>query len=176
MTQNNTIHYTDGTGKNTEYLFNIIPKDVKKIETKHRKIITKIPSEKTLEVLNLLKKHEPHSMNTELPIVWEKAYEYQVFDGAGNCWIDFSSGTFVSNVGHANDNVCKAINSMVEQKLLHNYYFPSVIRAKLVSKLSKMIPNYLNKIFLLTTGAESTETTIKLARIYGRKIHPKKMG
>ena len=75
MTQNNTIHYTDGTGKNTEYLFNIIPKDVKKIETKHRKIITKIPSEKTLEVLNLLKKHEPHSLNTELPIVWEKAYE-----------------------------------------------------------------------------------------------------
>ena len=39
-----------------------------------------------------------------------------------------------------------------------------------------MIPNYLDKIFLLTTGAESTETTIKLARIYGRKTDPKKIG
>lgn len=175
MTRGN-IHDSDGTGKNTEYLFNIIPKDVERIETRHRKIITKIPSEKTLESLNLLREHEPHSMNVELPIIWESAYGYQVFDGAGNCWIDFSSGTFVSNVGHANDKVCNAINQMVEQKLLHNYYFPSTIRAKLVTKLSKMIPNYLDKIFLLTTGAESTETTIKLARIYGRKTDPKKIG
>jgi len=166
----------DGTGKTTEYLFNVIPREVEKIETKHRKIFTKIPSEVTLETLELLRKHEPHSMNVELPIVWEKAYGYQVFDKAGNCWIDFSSGTFVANVGHANEKVCDAIDNMVKQKLLHNYYFPSSIRAKLVKKLSEMIPNYLDKIFLLTTGAEATETTIKLARIFGRKTNPKKIG
>jgi len=166
----------DGTAKSTDYSFNIIPKEVKKINTKYRKIITKIPSESTVKTLELLRKHEPHSMNVELPIVWENAEGFQIFDGGGNCWIDFSSGTFVANVGHANENVCKAINGMVEQKLLHNYYFPSAIRAKLVKKLSEMIPSYLNKIFLLTTGAESTETTIKLARIFGRKKDPKKIG
>jgi 4-aminobutyrate aminotransferase-like enzyme len=34
----------------------------------------------------------------------------------------------------------------------------------------------LEKVFLLTTGAETIECCIKLARIYGRKINPKKIG
>ena len=68
----------DGTAKSTDYSFNIIPKEVKKINTKYRKIITKIPSESTVKTLELLRKHEPHSMNVELPIVWENAEGFQL--------------------------------------------------------------------------------------------------
>ena len=39
-----------------------------------------------------------------------------------------------------------------------------------------MIPKNLDKVFLLTTGAEATECSIKLARIHGKKINENKIG
>jgi 4-aminobutyrate aminotransferase / (S)-3-amino-2-methylpropionate transaminase / 5-aminovalerate transaminase len=164
------------TGRQDNYRFNIVPLDVPKVSTKFRKIVTKIPSENSIPIINELRKYEPDSMSLELPIVWEKADGFQIYDGSGNCWIDFSSGTFVVNAGHRHPKICKAINETVDNNFLHNYYFPSQIRAKLVKKLHDMTPKNLNKIFLLTTGAEATECSIKLARIHGRKINPKRVG
>jgi 4-aminobutyrate aminotransferase / (S)-3-amino-2-methylpropionate transaminase / 5-aminovalerate transaminase len=164
------------TGRNDAYKFNLIPKEVPKVNTKYRKIITSIPPENSIPILDDLRKYEPESMSLELPVVWDRAENFQVFDKNGNCWIDFSSGTFVVNAGHRHPKICKAINETVDNNFLHNYYFPSQIRAKLVKKLHDMIPENLNKVFLLTTGAEATECSIKLARIHGRKTNPKRVG
>lgn len=164
------------TGRNDSYSFNIVPTNVPKVNTKFRKIVTSIPPESSLPTLNDLRKYEPASMSLELPVVWDKADDFQVFDEDGNCWIDFSSGTFVVNVGHRHPKMCKSIIDTVNNNFLHNYYFPSKIRAKLVKKLAEMTPANLDKVFLLTTGAEATECTIKLARIYGRKINHEKIG
>lgn len=164
------------TGRKDNYRFNLTPLKVPKVSTKFRKIVTAIPPESSIPVLNDLRKYEPASMSLELPVVWDRAEDFQVFDENGNCWIDFSSGTFVVNVGHRHPQMCKAIIDTVNNNFLHNYYFPSKIRAKLVKKLCGMIPANLDKVFLLTTGAEATECTIKLARIYGRKTNPKKIG
>lgn len=158
------------------YFFNKSPKLVKFIETKHRKIYTKIPTKQSLEIINSLEKHEPKSMNQELPLVWNRANGYQIFDDEGNTWIDFSSGIFVTNIGHSNPSVKKAIMDTVNQDLLHNYYFPSKIRSNLTKKLIEISPPELDKVFLLTTGAEATECALKLSRIYGKKIHPNKLG
>ena len=106
--------------------FTKTPSAVKFIETKHRKISTKIPSEHSINTLSSLEKYEPQSMNQELPLVWDKAKGYQIFDSSGNIWIDFSSGIFVTNVGHAHPIVKKAIIDTVENNLLHNYYFPII--------------------------------------------------
>jgi len=171
-----TDHHDPSTGRNDNYRFSSSPVDVPKINTKFRKIVTPIPSPSSIPILNELREYEPASMSLELPVLWEKAEGFQVFDDSGNCWIDFSSGTFVVNAGHRHPKICKAIIDTVNNNLIHNYYFPSKIRAKLVKKLHDMIPTNLDKVFLLTTGAEATECTIKLARIYGRKINPKKIG
>lgn len=63
---------------------------------------------------------------------------------------------------------------MVNHGLLNNYCFPSEIRAKLTKKIVEVAPEGLDKVFLLTTGAESTECAIKLARTHGQKIGGKK--
>mgnify|MGYP002825774847 CR=1 FL=1 len=55
----------------------------------------------------------------------------------------------------------------VESGLLHNYCFPSEERAELINFLADLAPEGLDKVFLLTTGSESTECAIKLARSYG---------
>jgi len=67
---------------------------------------------------------------------------------------------------------------MINHGLLYNYCFPTEIRSKLVEKLGSLAPTPLEKVFLLSTGSESTECAIKLARTYGvRKsgIHKKKI-
>lgn len=150
--------------------FDFIPKDVKKVETKNRRIVTKIPVPKSLEIIEELRKYEPRSMTGQPLVVWDKAEGFNVYDKFGNKWIDFSSGVVVASAGHCNPEIKKAIIEQAEHGLLFNYCFPSEIRAKLVKKLVEITPEPLNKCFLLTTGSEATECAIKLARTQGQKI------
>jgi 4-aminobutyrate aminotransferase / (S)-3-amino-2-methylpropionate transaminase / 5-aminovalerate transaminase len=159
------------------YPFSLDPVDVPPLETSHRRISTPLPVPESLPILRTLQRFEPRSMAIDqLPVVWDRAEGYQVRDAWGNCWIDFTSGIFVANIGHGHPRVLDAIRKMLERPLLHNYYFPSEIRAAFVSKLIELTPANLDTAFLLTTGSESTECAIKLMRIHGHRIDPKKLG
>ena len=79
-------------------------------------------------------------MQNELPVLWDHAINYKIFDASGNCWIDFSSGIFVANVGHGNPHIQKTLLNYLKKPLLHDYYFPSEIRSKLVTILKKLLP------------------------------------
>ncbi|MFA6308993.1 MAG: aminotransferase class III-fold pyridoxal phosphate-dependent enzyme [Clostridia bacterium] len=150
--------------------FEMTPRKVAKVETKNRRIVTEIPVPESMKIIEDLRKYEPRSMSGQPLVVWDKAEGFNVYDKYGNKWLDFSSGVLVTNSGHTNPEVKKAIIDQVEHGLLHNYCFPSEIRAKLVKRLSEICPEPLKKVFLLTTGAESTECAIKLSRTYGIKV------
>ena len=79
----------------------------------------------------MLDKYEPESMHSELPVLWDHASGYQIFDSSGNCWIDFCSGIFAANVGHSHPKILKAISDTLNKPLIHNYFFPSQIRLKI---------------------------------------------
>ena len=96
------------------YSFSLDPKEVEKIKTKNRIIQTKIPCPGTLSLLKRLNAVESRSMHGQLPIVWERAFGHNVFDIAGNCWIDFTSTIFVANVGHSNNNVSTKIVRIIQ--------------------------------------------------------------
>ncbi len=150
--------------------FDIQPCDVARIETRFRRIVTKIPPPQSLEILEILHRFEPVSMTGQPPIVWDKAEGCQVYDRYGNMWLDWSSGVLVTNAGHAAKEVKDAILNQVEKGLLHNYCFPSAERAALVQYLAKLCPEPLKKVFLLTTGSEATECAVKLSRTFGQKV------
>lgn len=154
--------------------FSLTPAEVPQVETKHRRIRTAIPNPATLPVIEQLMKCEPASMNSELPVVWDRALGYQVFDASGNCWIDFTSTIFVANVGHSHPRVVKAITDMAQRSLLNAYYYPTEIRSRLAKKLLGLVPPVLDKVLFLSTGAESTEVAAKITMIHGRKIAPSK--
>jgi len=154
--------------------FEFVPRDTKKIETKNRRIVTKIPVPESSEIIEELRKYEPLSMSGQPLVVWDRAEGFNVYDKFGNKWIDFSSGVVVANAGHCNPKVKNAIIEQAEHGLLFNYCFPSEIRGKLVKKLSDISPEPLKKVFLLSTGSEATECAIKLARKYGQKVGGKK--
>jgi len=147
--------------------FSITPKQVPPVHTPFRTIVTPIPAPQTVAVLEALHQYEPVSMTGQPPIVWDRAEGVQVYDACGNTWLDWSSGVVVANAGHAPREVRAAITQQVEKSLLHNYCFPSAERAALAQYLIEITPPHLDKVFLLTTGAETTECALKLARTFG---------
>jgi 4-aminobutyrate aminotransferase-like enzyme len=157
--------------------FSITPRNVPRIETKYRRIVTPLPHPDSVPTLEKLRQFEPFSMCGQPPIVWDRAENIFVHDKYGNQWLDWSSGVLVANVGHGAPEIRQAIIDQVNSGLLHNYVFPSEERATLVEFLVGLTPKPLNKVFLLTTGSEATECAIKLARTYGiKKGGRKKIG
>ena len=149
--------------------FDLTPQSVSRIETELRRVVTPLPVPESLPILEKLHRHEPVSMQGQPPIVWDRAEGFQVYDAWGNCWIDWSSGVLVANAGHGRREIVDAIVAQATAGLLHNYCFPSAIRARLVEKLASILPESLNRVFLLTTGSETIECAIKLCRTYGVK-------
>jgi len=150
--------------------FSNIPREVPRVETRFRKIVTALPHPDSLPTLEKLRQFEPQSMRGQPPLVWARAEDIFVYDNYGNQWLDWSSGVLVTNAGHGAREVRQAIIDQVDQCLLHNYVFPSAERAELAEALVKVAPGELNKVFLLTTGSEATECAIKLSRAHGLKI------
>lgn len=156
------------------YNFKLTPQTVPLVSTRFRKIRTKIPVPESLTVFKKLSRYESRSMHGQLPVVWDKAEDFQVFDRYGNCWIDFTSTIFVTNSGHSNLLVLKALSTQIEQKLIHTYTFANEIRAKFLEKLIEITPSFCEKAFLLSAGTEATECAVKLMRMYGRGINRNK--
>ena len=145
------------------------------IETKYRKIISKIPHPNSKVIIDELKELEPRSMEGFLPVVWDHAEGFQVYDKEGNVWIDFTSAVVLANAGHSHPYIINAIKEQLDKKLLHNYCNPSEIRIRAIKSIKSILPKYLDKVFLLTTGSEAVECAIKLMRIYGKRISENKI-
>ncbi|MCD6405603.1 MAG: aspartate aminotransferase family protein [Planctomycetes bacterium] len=150
--------------------YDLTPVETEKIETKYRRIATKLPVPESLLTLERLRKYEPISMTGQPPVVWDHAEGINVFDKWGNKWLDWSSGVLVTNAGHANPKIVEAVIAQAKSHLLHNYCFASEIRSRLAEKLVELSDPSLDKVFLLTTGSEATENAIKLSRTYGVKV------
>jgi 4-aminobutyrate aminotransferase-like enzyme len=150
--------------------FNITPVVVSPVETPHRRIASAIPHPDSVATLEKLRALEPISMRGMPPLVWDRAEDVSVYDKHGNRWLDFSSGVLVTNAGHGTKEVREAIIAQVERGLLHNFVFPSAVRLELIELLGTVAPQGLDKTFLLSTGAESTECAIKLARSHGISV------
>ncbi|MHB0878579.1 MAG: aspartate aminotransferase family protein [Anaerolineae bacterium] len=150
------------------YSFDLTPRDVPRVDTPYRRIATKMPAPESLAVLERLRRYEPLAMSGQPPVVWSRAVGCQVFDAYGNMWLDFSSGVLVTNSGHCAPEVKAALLHQINSELLHNYCFPSEQRALLTQLLAEVSPAGMDKVFLLTTGAEANENAFKLARTWGQ--------
>ena len=151
--------------------YSLTPKCVKKIQTKHRQIVTKLPVPESLPVFQRLERFEPSSMQGQPPILIDRAEGWHVFDRWGNQWLDWSSGVLISNTGNSNPAIVAALREMLEKPLLSTYVFSHEKRAELAELLVGLAPTTNYKAFLLSTGSEATENCIKLARTYGLERH-----
>ena len=158
------------------FSFNLDPVEVEKVHTSNRQISTAIPAPGTREIISRLQATESRSMQGQLPIIWEKAQDYSVWDIGGNKFIDFTSTIFVTNVGHGNKRVIESMKKVMDSPLISTYAYMNEIRAKYLEKLIEFAGKPFEKAFLLSAGTEATEAALKLIRMYGKKIGKNKPG
>ncbi len=142
---------------------------MKKIYTKNRVIISHIPHRDSVKLLKELACIEPKSMSHFSPVIWHKAEGINVWDGYGNKFLDFTSAAMVANAGHANWRIGGAIKAQIWKQLDYNYCNPSLIRLEYLKRLRAILPDYLDKVFLLTTGSEAVECAVRVVREWGQK-------
>ncbi len=121
-----------------------------------------------MNILESLTRNEPDSMHQELPIIWDRAQGVSIWDDKGKEYLDFCSGIFVTNVGHAHPRVIEAIERQIHKPLLHAYTFPTKVRAELVEKLLSHAP-WLDSVVLLSTGSETTDAALRVMQLYGKQ-------
>jgi len=150
--------------------YELIPKQVPHVETAYRRIVTPLPVPESIPILEALRQYEPQSMEGQPPVVWDRADGCQVYDKYGNMWLDFSSGVLVTNAGHGRKEIADAVIEQAERGLLTHYCFPGESRLGLARRLVELAPAGLDKAFILTTGSEAVECTIKLSRAHGLAV------
>ena len=102
-----------------------------------------------------------------MPALFVQGAGCSLWDNRGNEYLDLLAGIAVCQLGHCHPAVVSAITRQAQHGLLTNYCFPSEIRAELAEKLVSLLPPPLDKVFILTTGSETVEFAIKIARMHG---------
>jgi acetylornithine/N-succinyldiaminopimelate aminotransferase len=89
-----------------------------------------------------------------------------IYDQNGKPYIDFISGIAVSNTGHRHPKVIEAIRAQSE-KYLHVMVYGEFIQGpqvQLAQKIASLLPQPLQSIYFVNSGAEAAEGALKLAK------------
>ncbi len=108
------------------------------------------------------------AQTTHFPLMMEmaKAEGNYIYDTDGKKYLDLISGISVSHLGHGNTAVKEAIKNQVDD-YMHLMVYGEFIQSpqiKLSQKLSSLLPQNLNCIYLVNSGAEATDGALKLVK------------
>ena len=134
------------------------------------KLITQIPGP------------ESHTMHTKtikymkglsgqvklFPVCFEKGYGITLTDVDGNQYLDFSSGIYVTSLGHCHPKISEAI-SYWAKRLMNAHDFTTPVKEKLMEKMASVLPGKLNAIQLYSDGTAAVEAGIRAARAISNK-------
>ncbi len=89
----------------------------------------------------------------------------------GKRYYDLVAGVSVSNVGHANPAVVRAVQEQAA-RYMHIMVYGEMVEAPQVeyaAALAKLLPAPLESVYFLNSGAEAVEGALKLAKRYTRR-------
>lgn len=104
------------------------------------------------------------SQDAWTPITVERGEGVYYWDSAGKRYLDWVSGIFNVNVGHAHPHVVKAIQEQAAKITFVNPKMTTEPRARLAEMLEALTPGDLTKTFFTTGGGEANENAMKIAR------------
>ena len=130
---------------------------------------TPIPGPNSKKYKALSEKYESHCLGFQAPIVWDHARGVTVWDVDGNCFIDWTSGVLVTNVGHAHPKLAKALSAQAD-RLLNCYDFPTVERVTLAERMVNLAPENLDNAFFATVGSEAVDSALRVAKRHTGKF------
>src|ERR1700710_607500 len=111
-----------------------------------------------------------NAQTTDFPLLleFERAEGINLYDVNGKAYIDLISGIGVSNLGHSNPYVIKAIKDQVDKYMLLMVYgeYVQTPQVRFAEKLISLLPANLQSVYFTNSGAEAVEGALKLAKRY----------
>lgn len=118
------------------------------------------------------------------PVVFDSGKGSTLTDVDGNVFIDFSSGIYVTGLGHSHPKISEAVAHHAK-KLMNCHDFTTEIKMQLLEKLASITMGDLNGIQLYDSGTTAVEAGLRCARAatgkfefvsFWRDFHGKTMG
>jgi 2,2-dialkylglycine decarboxylase (pyruvate) len=104
-----------------------------------------------------------------IPSIIERANGSHLYDESGRAILDFTSGQMSSLLGHAHPAVVETVSRSIATL---DHLFSGMLSRPVVDlaeALSRTLPDSLSKTMILSTGGESNEAAIKMAKLYTQK-------
>jgi acetylornithine/N-succinyldiaminopimelate aminotransferase len=99
------------------------------------------------------------------PLTLVRGRGAQVWDDAGNAYLDFTSGIAVSALGHCHPHWVAAVQRQAAELIHVSNLFRNPQQGELARRLVKYAGP--GRVFFCNSGAEANEALIKLARLHG---------
>ena len=97
------------------------------------------------------------------PVCFESGKGVVLRDVDGNEYIDFSSGIYVTSLGHCHPKVSEAIATAAHTLInCHDFTHPTKLR--LLEKMVEVLPEGLNGVQLYDSGTTAVEAALRVAR------------
>ena len=97
------------------------------------------------------------------PVVFDKGFGCTLEDVDGNKYIDFSSGIYVTTLGHCHPKVSEAV-AKAAHSLMNAHDFTTPIKVKLLEKMVEVLPGDLKGIQLYDSGTTAVEAGLRTCR------------
>jgi acetylornithine/N-succinyldiaminopimelate aminotransferase len=121
-----------------------------------------------LTLRQLFLANNAQTTNFPLLLEFDCAEGVNLYDINGKAYIDLISGIGVSNLGHSNPYVINAIKQQVD-KYMHLMVYGEYVQTpqvKFAEKLVSILPDSLQSVYFVNSGAEAVEGALKLAKRY----------
>ncbi len=102
------------------------------------------------------------------PVCFEEGSGITLTDVDGNKYLDFSSGIYVTSLGHCHPKISESI-AYWAKRLMNAHDFTTPVKEKLMEKMTEILPGNLNAIQLYSDGTTAVEAAIRAARAISNK-------
>jgi len=121
------------------------------------------PKSKTLHASACRYFHGLSSQVKLFPVCFEEGHGITLTDVDGNRYLDFSSGIYVTSLGHSHPKVSEAVAHWAK-KLMNCHDFTTPVKDALLQKMAAILPGRLNAIQFYSDGTAAVEAAIRAAR------------
>jgi 4-aminobutyrate aminotransferase-like enzyme len=102
------------------------------------------------------------------PVVFESGRGCTLRDVDGNTYLDFSSGIYVTTLGHCHPKITQAVQKHAGT-LMNAHDFTTPIKTALMEKLAEVLPGDLNAFQLYDCGTAAVEAGLRVCRAATKK-------
>lgn len=97
------------------------------------------------------------------PVAFESGHGCTLTDVDGNRYIDFSSGIYVTTLGHCHPKITGAVQKWAGQ-LMNAHDFTTPIKTKLMERMADVLPGDLSGFQLYDSGTTAVEAGMRVLR------------